>query len=191
MTDNCGTSIENDPEPSLELEHVEPDPTAIPADHGIKAVLQMEQRSHAARSRIDHISAMITGFAGSGASILFHAVWFSIWLVVNLGGLPEVKPFDPFPFSFLTMIVSLEAIFLTLFVLVSQNRMSQEADKRAHLDLQVNILAERETTLILQMLNRISEKLGVESDARAEISELIQETRIDELARKLDGALPK
>ncbi len=113
-----------------------------------------------------------------------------LWLVINLNVVPGITVFDPFPFSFLTMIVSLEAIFLTLFVLVSQNRMSQEADRRAKLDLQINILAERETTMILRMLDEISAHLKIGGSTRSEHEELLKETRIDELARKLDDALP-
>jgi uncharacterized membrane protein len=88
--------------------------------------------------------------------------------------------------------VSLEAIFLTLFVLMSQNRMSQEADKRAHLDLQVNLLAEREATLILRLLQGICEKLGVKEPEpqQEDVTQLAKETRIEELAKKLDQALP-
>jgi uncharacterized membrane protein len=88
------------------------------------------------------------------------------------------------------MIVSLEAIFLTVFVLVSQNRMSLEADRRARLDLEINILAERETTMILRMLNEISRHLEIDGGARNELEELLKETRIAELAQKLDDAIP-
>ena len=86
--------------------------------------------------------------------------------------------------------VSLEAIFLTLFVLISQNRMSQEADKRAQLDLQINLLAERESTMTLRMLKDISQHLGVTGSATKDLDELLKETKIDELADKLENALP-
>jgi uncharacterized membrane protein len=89
------------------------------------------------------------------------------------------------------MIVSLEAIFLTLFVLISQNRMSLEADRRARLDLEINILAERETTMILRMLKEISGHLKIDGATRSELEELLKETHIDELAQKLDDALPQ
>lgn len=164
--------------------------TALPTDRGIRDVAEMEKRNHDARTRIDLFSSAITNFAGSGTAILIHLVWFVVWLAINLHLVPGVTEFDPFPFSFLTMIVSLEAIFLTLFVLISQNRMSQEADKRAHLDLQVNILAERETTMILRMLYEISGHLNIEGPTRNELEDLLKETRIDELAEKLDAALP-
>jgi len=94
------------------------------------------------------------------------------------------------PFNLLTTAVSLEAIFLTLIVLLSQNRMSQEADKRAELDLQINLLAEKETTMILRMLQDISERLGVSSSSTKELRDLIKETNLDELSEKLEKALP-
>ena len=162
----------------------------LATDRGIRDVVQMEKRNHDARSGIDQVSWTITNLAGSGTAILIHLFWFVLWLVINLNVVPGIPVFDPFPFSFLTMIVSLEAIFLTLFVLVSQNRMSQEADRRAQLDLQINILAERETTMILRMLDEISAHLKIGTSTRSEHEELLKETRIDELAQKLDDALP-
>jgi len=139
---------------------------------------------------MDQFADTITRFASSGTAIVLHLLWFFLWLIVNFHFIPRVTPFDPFPFNLLTMVVSLEAIFLTLFVLISQNRMSQEADKRAQLDLQVNLLAEKETTMILQMLAQISEKLGVDKPLREDLKELLKETRVDELAKKLEKALP-
>jgi uncharacterized membrane protein len=92
---------------------------------------------------------------------LAHLAWFGTWIVVNGGVLPGFEPFDPYPFSFLTLVVSLEAIFLSIFVLLSQNRLTRQAEKRAHLDLQVNLLAEQESTIALQLLQRICEHLGI------------------------------
>jgi uncharacterized membrane protein len=157
---------------------------------GIREIVQVEERNRKARSRIDLISAAITNVAGSASAILIHLIWFALWILINVHAVSGVTAFDPFPFGFLTMIVSLEAIFLTLFVLISQNRMSLEADRRARLDLEINILAERETTMILRMLNEISRHLEINDGARTELEELLKETRIDELAQKLDEALP-
>jgi len=161
-----------------------------PSDHTIEAVAQIEKAARDGRSRIDHCASTITRVAGTARSILFHLVWFSAWLLVNLHAIPGIQPFDPFPFNLLTTVVSLEAIFLTLFVLISQNRLSQEADKRAHLDLQVNLLAEKETTMILRMLQDICERLGVTGSSTKELRDLIKETKLDELAEKLEEALP-
>ena len=159
-------------------------------DPTIRAVAKIEHDAYRARTLMDHVAGWITRRAGSGTAIVLHLIWFAFWLLANIGAVPGVSPFDPFPFNLLTMVVSLEAIFLTLFVLISQNRMSQEADKRAQLDLQVNLLAERETTMILQMLDRISEKLEIPESRREDLVQLLKETRIEELAKKLDQALP-
>jgi len=164
--------------------------TDSPSDGTIQAVAQVEHAAYEARSRMDHLAGRITRGAGTGPAILLHVGWFSFWLLANLRHLSDVEPFDPFPFNLLTTIVSLEAIFLTLFVLISQNRMSREADKRAQLDLQVNLLAEKEATMILRMLQEISQKLGVTGRTTKNLQDLLKETKVDELAEKLDGALP-
>ncbi|HET6367061.1 MAG TPA: DUF1003 domain-containing protein, partial [Pseudomonadales bacterium] len=104
---------------------------------------------------------------------------------------PGVEPFDPYPFNFLTMIVSLEAIFITLAVLNNQNRMTRQADKRAHLDLQVNLLAEQESTATLRLLQRVAEKLGVSAEEVHQVAALTQETDVAELLTELDGTLPE
>jgi len=96
--------------------------------------------------------------------VVFHVVWFSTWIAINAEGVPGVPAFDPFPYSLLTMIVSLEAIFLSAFLLVSQNRMQELAEQRAELDLHVNLLAEREATEVLRKLTRLEAALGVEAE---------------------------
>ena len=160
-----------------------------PTDATLSAIANLERQAYATRSFVDHVASWITKKAGSGTTIIVHIFWFAIWLLINLDLVPDVPVFDPFPFNLLTMTVSLEAIFLTLFVLISQNTMSREGDKRAELDLQVNLLAERETTMILEMLQRISEKLGVTETRREDLVQLLKETRIEDLAVKLDQAL--
>jgi uncharacterized membrane protein len=121
--------------------------------------------------------------------VVVHLVWFTAWIAVNLDLLPGTTPFDPFPFGFLTFLVSLEAIFLSLLVLMAQNRMTKEADRRALLDLEINILAEQEGTKILEKLQRIAAKLGIE-DADEETRELAGPTNVNELAEVLEEELP-
>jgi uncharacterized membrane protein len=84
--------------------------------------------------------------AGTGWFAGLHVVWFAGWIAWNTWLVASWRPVDPFPFSFLTLVVSLEAIFLTLFVLISQNNLTRQSERRAHLDLQVNLLAEQEST---------------------------------------------
>jgi uncharacterized membrane protein len=101
-----------------------------------------------------------------GPVLGLHVLWFGVWVTVNSGMVGGIRPFDPFPFPFLTMTVSLEAIFLALFVLASQHRLSRQADKRSHLDLQIDLLAEREMTAVLQLLQDIASHPPRQSNGR-------------------------
>jgi uncharacterized membrane protein len=110
-------------------------------------------------------------------------------VLVNADVVPGLSRFDPFPYPLLSSITSLEAVLLAAFVLMKQNRMSTVADRRDHLDLQVNLLTERETTRIIQMLDRLSGHLGLEQHRDADSHEMSQhvavEHLIDELARRM------
>ena len=103
----------------------------------------------------------LTRFFGSISFVVFNLVLFSGWVLWNVGLIPGLESFDPFPFGFLTMIVSLEAIFLAVFVLISQNRESQINDLREEVDLQINLIAEEEITKILALTSKLYDHLGV------------------------------
>ena len=125
------------------------------------AIAEMQRKVTEARSLGGRIADAITDFTGSLAFVYIHVVWFGLWILLNVGliHVPRVSEFDPFPFGLLTMIVSLEAIFLSTFVLISQNRLAQASEKRAELDLQVNLLAEQKATKVLEMLDQITGQL--------------------------------
>jgi uncharacterized membrane protein len=127
----------------------------------IEAISEMQRKDVAARKPQERFSDLITRFSGSMVFVYIHIVWFGLWILlnVNLIHLPHVSEFDPFPFGLLTMIVSLEAIFLSTFVLVSQNRMAALSEKRAELDLQVNMLAEQKAAKTLELLEHIAKQL--------------------------------
>jgi uncharacterized membrane protein len=152
----------------------------------IESIMRLDKDTSRQRSIAEHLADKITTFAGSTPFIIFHIVWFAGWILVNLRLIPGVSPFDPFPFSFLTLVVSLEAIFLALLVLKSQNRMTKEADKRAHIDLQINMLAEQEGTKILNMIQRIGNHLGLEEEIDEAMQQLSQETDVNQVAKTLD-----
>jgi uncharacterized membrane protein len=161
-----------------------------PADDNIKAIARLEQLALTSRSAATRLSDAITTWAGSGTSILLHLLWFGAWLAFNTGLIART-PFDPFPFSLLTSIVSLEAIFLTLFVLASQNRLTRESDKRANLDLQVNLLSEEEMTVVLRMLKELCEHFNLTGTTRSEIfRRLIEQTDVGDLAKRVERNLP-
>ena len=130
-------------------------------EKNLSAIADMEAKGLDERTRGERISDAISSFASTPAFALGHAVFFTLWVVTQSGLVPFVPVFDPFPFTFLTFIVSLEAIFLSLFVLVSQNRMTRQADRRSHLDLQVNLLAEQESTTALKLLYAMAKQLEV------------------------------
>ncbi len=160
-----------------------------PADtvqKNIDTILKLEKEAVKNLSAVDHLADKVTRFAGSSPFILIHIIWFGGWILMNSGIIPGIKPFDPFPFSFLTLVVSLEAIFLTLLVLMSQNRMTKEADKRAHLDLQINMLDEQETTTILKMCQKITKHLGLEEDTDTSNHDLCEETDILTVAKIIE-----
>lgn len=127
----------------------------------ISAISDMQRRDVAARKPDERISDLITRFSGSTLFVFLHIIWFGLWILLNIGliHLPYISEFDPFPFGLLTMIVSLEAIFLSTFVLISQNRMSALSEKRAELDLQVNMLAEQKAAKTLELLEHIAQQL--------------------------------
>src|SRR5262249_18070188 len=112
----------------------------------VATVAELEADALAHRSTRERWADRIAQMAGTPGSAIVHMGWFGVWILVNVGLLPILPVFDPFPFPFLTLVVSLEAIFLSIFVLVSQNLLTRQADRRALLDLQINLLAEQEST---------------------------------------------
>ena len=112
--------------------------------------------------------------------------WFGGWIAAN-SSLSPWPPFDPFPYNILTSVTGLEAIFLALFVLASQNRLTRDTDKRAHLDLQVNLLAEREMTVVLRMLKELCEHFSVTKTVQsADFRAVVKETDVAELAVRVE-----
>lgn len=155
----------------------------------VEQVAQLETRQVEARTLTERIAGAVTRAAGTATFALTHLAWFLAWIVLNSGLVRRVRPFDPFPFNLLTMIVSLEAIFLSIWILISQNQMSRQADRREHLDLQVNILAEQEATATLRIVRRMAEHLGLDiADANESLE---QETNVEHLAAAVDEALPE
>lgn len=157
----------------------------------IQAIIQLEEEQERGRTFSDRIADAIASFAGRVVFVLLHLLWFGFWTLINLGVLKLVPAFDPYPFQLLCMLVSLEGVLLSTFVLIKQNRMSNRADRRAHLDLQINLLTEKEVTKVIQLLERISAHLGVDEELDSETKELGRETAVGELARELHANLPE
>jgi uncharacterized membrane protein len=157
------------------------------AADNINTIVQLEEQALKERRMADRISDAIANFVGSIPFVAIHVAWFGIWVALNAGG----WRFDPYPFALLCMLVSLEGVLLSTFVLIKQNRMSQRADHRSHLDLQINLLSEKEVTKVLQLQRLMCRQLGItEADADKEIVELSGITAVDNLARELDHKMP-
>lgn len=121
-----------------------------------------EAKSLRSRSFLTQIADDLTAICGSMPFLIFHILFFAGWIAINVGLFEEIiKPFDPYPFGFLTMVVSLEAIFLSIFVLVSQNRSSYISTIRDEVHLGVNLIAEEEITKILEVLADVRRELGI------------------------------
>jgi uncharacterized membrane protein len=153
----------------------------------LDTVMKVEEKEQARRSFSDRAADAITAFCGSMNFVWTHVAWFGAWLFVNTR---PAWQFDPFPFPFLTLVVSLEAIFLATFILISQNRQARVGDRRNLLDLQIDLLAEQENTKLLTMLTRIAEKVGVEMKD-AEAAALEQATRSDRLIKQIERTLDR
>lgn len=162
-------------------------PQARTVAKNIQAIIDLEEGKDRQRSLSERIADSIGSFAGTVVFVLVHLLWFGVWAAINTGLLKLRPPFDPYPFQLLCMLVSLEGVLLSTFVLIRQNRMSQRADRRSHLDLQVNLLTEKEVSTVIQMLERISERLDLPIDQEA--SELGQMTAVSDLAKELDEKL--
>ncbi|MDQ6707385.1 MAG: DUF1003 domain-containing protein [Acidobacteriota bacterium] len=168
----------------------EPDYSAVRKN--IETIVKLEERSLQERSLSDRLADSIGTFCGSMSFIVLHMAIFGFWITVNAGLIPGIPQFDKFPFLLLSVAVSIEAIFLSAFVLMKQNRMSRRADIRANLDLQINLLTEKEITLVLQMLHVMGKQLGIEEHSQPqELHELSTETAVEDLATQLQAELPE
>ena len=156
-------------------------------DENINTIRVWERAALHHRTPAERASDAITRAAGSGRMLVLHIIWFAGWLLINTGTVRVMPTFDRFPFPLLTMLVSLEAIFLSLFVLASENRLTHQSEKRAHLDLQVNMLAEREMTAVLILLRDVVQHLDIKTSLPPEmLRDLTEKTDIQTLTRKLE-----
>ena len=129
-------------------------------ESNVRKISEIEEVHRAGRTAGERVAEVIARFCGSMPFVYLHVAWFVAWIVLNTA----FDLFDPFPFTFLTLVVSLEAIFLSTFILITQNQETRLTERRNHLDLQINMLAEQESTKTLELLQLIAEKVGVECD---------------------------
>jgi uncharacterized membrane protein len=168
-------------------------PTTKPADgltpalsRNINAVMQRRREHQQAASAQERAAAAISKFAGSMLFVYIHLVLYTTWIVANLGWIPGVTPWDP-SLVILAMEASVEAIFLSTFVLINQNRMAAEDDVRADLDLQVSLLNEHETTHLISMVEAIALKLDIPLGADSELSELKKDVAPEQVLDRIEA----
>ncbi|MBY5544449.1 DUF1003 domain-containing protein [Rhizobium leguminosarum] len=154
-------------------------------DRNIEALLKRREQEARQSSRQERAADAITRFAGSMMFVYLHLLVVTLWIVVNTGLLPLLPAFDP-SFVILAMVASVEAIFISTFVLISQNRMAEADDKRADLNLQICLLAEHEATEVLTLVSAIAEKLGVEIEMREELEELKEQVTPEEVLDEIE-----
>ena len=156
----------------------------------VAAVARLEEAELARRTRPERFADTIARIAGTPWFGVLHLIWFTLWILWNLRAVSALRPFDPYPFNFLTLVVSLEAIFLSIFVLISQNVLTRQSERRAHLDLQINLLAEQESTRTVALLLRIAEHLNVPLSIESREGDLATPTDIRDVVSTLDEILP-
>jgi len=175
---------------------IAPTPTVLPPkpnslNTSLKRNIQaLENRRHkeaAAATREERIAQIITRFTGSMTFVYIHLVCYGAWIMANLGLVPGVPRFDP-SFVVLAMEASVEAIFLSTFVLISQNRMAAAADKRADLDLQISLLTEHELTKLSELMVAIAERLDIKAGANPELQEVQQDVAPEAVLDEIESA---
>jgi uncharacterized membrane protein len=167
--------------PSTELAQV--------VERNIHALLTHRQAQERRRGLQERIADAVTRFAGSMRFVYLHLVVFGFWITANLGWLPGVPRFDR-SFVVLAMVASVEAIFLSTFVLITQNRMAVLADQRADLDLQVSLLAEHEITRLITLVTAIAERMGMEEAQNPELAELARDVAPEAVIDRMEQAEP-
>ena len=154
-------------------------------ERNIRALLDHRKEEESKKRPQDRMADAITRFTGSMTFVCLHVILFGLWIVINLGWLPIVPAFDD-TFVVLAMVASVEAIFLSTFVLISQNRMAALAEKRAELDLQVSLLSEHEVTRLITLTSAIAAKLGIDAAYDPELAELSQDVAPEKVLRQME-----
>ena len=153
----------------------------------LRLILERERSAKSGHSHGERMAARIAAFCGSMPFIWIHVAFFAAWVVFNLSPWAgSVR--DPFPFFFLSFLVSLEAIFLSAFILISQNQEKRLTEQRSHLDLQINLLTEQENTHMMKMLRSIADKVGADLHEHPDLAALEQAIQPERLLEQIDQA---
>jgi uncharacterized membrane protein len=159
-------------------------------ERNIRALQRRRQREEKEATAEERLAEAITRFTGSMRFVYLHLAFFGFWIVANLGWVPGVSACDP-SFVVLAMVASVEAIFLSTFVLISQNRMAAAADKRADLDLQISLLAEHEVTRLVTLVAAIADRMGVKTEADPDLEEITGDVAPEAVLEELEATEPE
>jgi uncharacterized membrane protein len=159
-------------------------------ERNIRALQLRRQREEKDATVEERIAEAITRFTGSMRFVYLHLAFFAFWIVTTLGFVPGVPAWDP-SFVVLAMVASVEAIFLSTFVLISQNRMAAAADKRADLDLQISLLAEHEVTRLVTLVSGMADRMGVKTEADGELEEITEDVAPEAVLDELEAREPE
>jgi uncharacterized membrane protein len=155
-------------------------------DRNIEALVRRRREEEVNRRSPERIADAITRFTGSMRFVYIHLVVFGAWILINSGVIGGLPRFDP-SFVVLAMVASVEAIFLSTFVLISQNRMAALADKRADLDLQISLLAEHEITRVITLVTAMAERMGIDAAQDPELQELSQDVAPEKVMDQMEA----
>lgn len=154
-----------------------------------KTIRSYRARADAKRSGLEKLADFMTAKFGSVTFLLLNALWFATWIVLNTNLIPGIEPFDPFPFGLLTMIVSLEAIFLAIIVLISQNRAAKVAEIREEVDLYINSATEGEVTKVIKMLVLLLKKNGIDVENDPELNKMLHSASSEQVEAIIEKEL--
>ena len=146
----------------------------------------LKARIDANRKPMERVADRVSELFGSNKFLIANLVWFGAWCAWNSGVLPPRMTFDPYPFGFLTMVVSLEAILLSIFVLIAQNRAERVNELRSEVDLQVDLITEEELTKVLEIVAKIAAKQGIDLSGDEKLTSMLAPTNVEKIARVLD-----
>jgi len=155
------------------------------AAKNIESILDLERADHDELPRLNRIFHGVGEFVGTIYFILFQCFAVLVWVLLNAGPFRLARPFDPYPFSLLSMVLSLEAVLLTSFVLIRQSAIDLQSERRNHLDLQINLLAEEEVTTILHLLRGVASKLDIDPSDHGQSEVQARERPVESIAKNL------
>ena len=154
-------------------------------------IISHKSKAQMQRTWAHKLADVLAHDLGTITFFILNAIAFTTWIFFNAGIIEGITPFDPFPFSFLTMAVSLEAILLSIIVLISQNRAAKSDQLRQELDLQLDLISEQEITKIMEMLAKIMESHKIDISGDKELMQMLKPTNTQKIEEEIEEELKK